>query len=188
MRVCHRVEPPLARHALQLGRAPVLEREAGPATRSFTVCETSTSPGPARAAMRAPMLTAIPAIFVVDELALAGVQAGANLEASSRTDVAIARAHRIARAGPSNAAKNPSPAVSTSRPRKRVELAPDDGVMPLDELAPRPVAELRRLSRRADDVGEQDGREDASGSTSRGRATGQELLDLVDNRVASRPR
>ena len=42
---------------------------------------------------------------------------------SSRTASSIACAHRTARAGPSNVARNPSPVVSTSVPRWRVDLA-----------------------------------------------------------------
>ena len=51
-----------------------------PATRSFTVLETRTSPGSA-AATRAPIWTAIPPIFVRDHLALTGMQTAAHFEA-----------------------------------------------------------------------------------------------------------
>ena len=53
----------------------------------------------------------------VDELTLARVQACAYVEAELAHGLAIADAHRIARAGPSKDARNPSPAVSTSTPR-----------------------------------------------------------------------
>jgi hypothetical protein len=53
----------------------------------------------------------------VDELALAGMDSDRTLTRSSLTSPTIDFAQRIARAGPSNAAKKPSPAVSISRPR-----------------------------------------------------------------------
>ena len=49
-----------------------------PATRSRTVRETSTSPGPARAAMRAPMCTASPRMSSARNLDLTRVHAGAE--------------------------------------------------------------------------------------------------------------
>ena len=48
---------------------------------------------------------------------------------SSRTASEIARAQRIARAGPSNVAKKPSPAVSISVAAKTLELPPDERVV-----------------------------------------------------------
>ena len=57
-----------------------------PATRSFTVEETRTSPGPATAAIRAPMCTAIPPL-VAYLLAFACVETSADIEAQ--------RAHRL---------------------------------------------------------------------------------------------
>jgi hypothetical protein len=61
-----------------------------------------------------------PTHLALELLALAGVQAGANLEAevAHRVDDR-ARAQRIARAGPSKLAKKPSPAVSSSFPWNR---------------------------------------------------------------------
>ena len=51
-----------------------------PATRSFTVFDTSTSPGSARADTRAPMWTAIPRGSLFGQLDLARVQAGADVD------------------------------------------------------------------------------------------------------------
>ena len=51
-----------------------------PTTRSLTVRETSTSPGPASAAIRAPMWTASPRMSSPDPLDLARMQAGPDLE------------------------------------------------------------------------------------------------------------
>jgi len=75
----------------------------------------------------------------------------------------IAREQRIARAGPSKVAKKPSPAVVELASAKLVELAPDERVVPADELRPAGVAELGRLLGRADDVCEEDGRENGVG-------------------------
>ncbi len=62
----------------------------------------------------------MPRDLALDELALARVDAGADLEAELADAVDDrAGAQRIARAGPSNVAKKPSPAVSSSSPRKR---------------------------------------------------------------------
>jgi hypothetical protein len=57
-----------------------------------------------------------PGDLVSKELAFAGVHARSDLEAERPTPLTAADAQRIARAGPSNVARNPSPAVSTSRP------------------------------------------------------------------------
>jgi hypothetical protein len=59
--------------------------------------------------------------LVAERLALAGVQTCSDDDSEARgAESRIASAQRMARAGPSNAAKKPSPAVSISRPRKRV--------------------------------------------------------------------
>ena len=55
-----REEPPLAGNALELGGAALAELKPRPGDEVLTVEETSTSPGPASAATRAPMCTAIP--------------------------------------------------------------------------------------------------------------------------------
>ena len=51
-----------------------------PTTRSRTVRETRISPGPAWPTIRAAMCTAIPPMPVVQQFALAGVNAGADLD------------------------------------------------------------------------------------------------------------
>jgi hypothetical protein len=56
--------------------------------------------------------------LVTRKFAFAGVQSGAYLSPNPWTRSRIEQAHRIARAGPSKVASKPSPAVSTSRPRK----------------------------------------------------------------------
>ena len=68
-----------------------------PATRSFTVLETSTSPALRQRADARADVHGHPADVVAHDLALAGVQAGAHVDAERRTArCAIARAQRIA--------------------------------------------------------------------------------------------
>ena len=80
--------------------------------------ETSTSPGPGLRGDPRADVHGDAGELVADDLALAGVDACADLEPELRARRRpIARAQRIARAGPSKLARNPSPAVSISRPR-----------------------------------------------------------------------
>ena len=67
-------------------------------------------------------------------------------------------------------------------PAEALELAPDDPVVVRQQALPAAVAELGRQLRRADDVGEQDGREHAARLGRRPNA-GHEVLDLGDDRV-----
>ena len=106
---------------------------------------------------------------------------------SCRTASPAESAQRTARAGPSNAARKPSPAVSTSRPRKRSSSRRTAASWVLEQLAPAAVAELDGPLGRADDVGEEDGGQHAVGLRHRPRA-GQELLDLVGELVDVRRR
>ena len=92
-------------------------RGPNPATRSFTVRETSTSEAPAMPPIRAPMLTAIPPTFPAI-VSTSPVWRPTRISIPSGfTASTAAWAQRTARAGPSKEAKNPSPAVSTSLPR-----------------------------------------------------------------------
>ena len=69
-------------------------------------------------------------------------------------------AQRIARCGPSNIARKPSPDVFTSRASKACELCPDDGVVRIKQGMPLAVTDLRGLARRVHDVGEEHRGED----------------------------
>ena len=135
-----------------------------PATRSLTVCETSTSPGPASEAIARAGVDGDAADLRAVELALAGVDArrGSRRRAAGRHR-RIASAQRTARAGPSKVARKPSPAVSTSRPRKRSSSRRTAASWALEQLAPAAVAELDGPLGRADDVGEEDGGQHAVG-------------------------
>ncbi len=90
-----------------------------PATRSRTVELTRTSLAPARADTRAPMWTAMPRTASPATSTSPVCRPARISMPSERTARTAADAHRTARPGPSNTARKPSPAVSTSRPRKR---------------------------------------------------------------------
>ncbi len=90
-----------------------------PTMRSRTVWETSTSDGAASAATRAPMFTASPPILSPTRSTSPVCSPARTSIPSGRTASVIAMAQRTARAGPSNEAKKPSPAVSISTPRYR---------------------------------------------------------------------
>src|SRR2546425_7154610 len=131
-----------------------------PATRSLTVLETSTSPGWEWEATRAPVCTAMPATLP-SMLALACVQAGTHLETQLR--------HRLNdRAGASNPPRGTVEGGEEAVPGRvhlaaaeAYKLAAHELVVALEELAPGAVSQLGRPLARADDVGEEDGREDA---------------------------
>ena len=95
------------------------ESQPEPATRSLTVPVTSTSAGPASAITREPMCTAIPPSFP-------SISSHSPVWTPQRTSTpscctawTIAAAASRAGAGSEKVAKNPSPAVSISRPRQR---------------------------------------------------------------------
>ena len=91
----------------------------------------------------------------------------------------IASAHRIARAGPSNEAKKPSPAVFCSDAVEPAQLPPHERVMTRDQVAPACVTELRHVLGGADDVGEHHGGQHPLRNC-RWRNAGDKQLDLVD--------
>ena len=144
-----------------------------------------TRPLPLRAdaAIRAAMCTAIPRARSVRLLDLARVYPRPALRARAsrarpRSPTRIDRA-----AGPSNVAKMPSPAMSTSRPRKRATWARTRRSCLVEQFLPGAIPELRRLRRRADDVGEEEGGEHAIGLHVC-LNTRQEALDLVEQRFS----
>src|SRR5207253_4344765 len=97
------------------------------------------------------------------QLALAGVEAGTDLEAE-RLHVLDQRAGTLDRAA--RAIECGEEAVPRSVDLVAVKLiqpAADEGMMALEERTPRRVPDLGRMLRRADDVGEQHRREDAFG-------------------------
>ena len=134
-------------------------------------------------ATRAPMWTAIPATLPSGELALAGVEAGADLQAELAALLAIARRSGSRAPGRRSVAKKPSPAVSSSHAAEARELAADGRVVRSRSSRQRAVAQLGRPLGRADDVGEQDGGEHAVGLRlpRAALAAPRETLDLVED-------
>ncbi len=74
----------------------------------------------------------------------------------SRTDASTARAHLMAAVGEFNDAKKPSPAVSIYSASEPAQLSAYSGVVHLEEIGPRLIAERSSSLRGADDVGEHD--------------------------------
>ena len=141
--------------------------------------DTSTSFGPASALTRAPMCTRDPADVIAADLALAGVQPGAHLDAE--------RLHRVAdrhRAAdrPLRAVEHREEAVARRvhlAAPKASELRPDDGVVRIKQRMPVTVAHLRGPARRVHDVGEQHrGEHPIIGHV--GLLAGEELGDLLE--------
>ena len=136
--------------------------------------------------MRAPRWTARPST-PVSASSISPVWSPARISIPSpRTASRIAQAHRIARAGPSNVARKPSPAIRTSLPRNRSSRSRTSAWCSREERRPAPVAELGGVLGRADDVREEHGREHAVRLAPAARA-GQELLDLVERRARLPP-
>ncbi len=94
-------------------------RRAEPAARSRTVDVTTISPAPARPATRAPMWTAIPPTFLPMTSHSPACRPARTGMPFDHMDSTMAAAARTPSLGASKAAKNPSPAVSISRPRNR---------------------------------------------------------------------
>ena len=151
-----------------------------PATRSCTVPETRISPGPGAAGHPRADVNRYARELLIDDLALAGVHPGTDLQAQPAhgVDRGVGAADRARR--PVEAREEPVARGVDLAPAKALELAPNRGVVSLQQLAPAPVAELGRPLRRADDVGEEHRREHAVGLGRLAHA-GQELADLVED-------
>src|SRR5262245_13883079 len=159
-----------------------------PTTRSFTVLETSTSPGFAVPATRLPICTAIPSTLLSSTWHSPLCSPALTSIPSERTSRQMLTAQRIARPGPSNVARKPSPAIFTSWPRNRAQLPPHDGVVLLEQLAPIPISQLHRSFRRVNNVSEEDRRQDAIRFRAMANA-GKKFFDLIEERVhISHPR
>jgi len=96
-----------------------LKSRPDPATRSRRVPDTRTSPGRAADITLLAMCTAIPPIFLPAASASPACKPARIERPSLASAATIASAARTASAGCSKMTKNPSPAVSTSRPRNR---------------------------------------------------------------------
>jgi hypothetical protein len=130
-----------------------------PATRSFTVWDTSTCEAPAFAPTLAPKFTAIPPDLSVDRVHLAGVHSGADLDpkGSHRLDEGLCAPDCPGRTverreEPVACCVDLVPAVAgKQRPRCRV--------VPLEQVSPGSVTERCGAFRGPNDVGEQDRRQ-----------------------------
>src|SRR4051794_40268294 len=94
-------------------------RRPEPTTRSLTVLEVRTSPGPASDITRAAMCTAMPPMSEALSSHSPVWRPARISRPAIRTDSAMSLAQRTPRAGPSNVARKPSPVCLTSRPPKR---------------------------------------------------------------------
>ena len=99
---------------------------------------------------------------------------------SGRTASTIASAQSSATLGLVNVATKPSPAVFDLAAAKPLEFVADDAVVVVEQVVPAEVAEFGGALSRADDIGENDCGEHTFGVEPAG--TGDELLDLVENR------
>ena len=99
---------------------------------------------------------------------------------SGLTASAIAAAHRMARAGPSNVARKPSPSDFTSCPRKRANSLRTALLWASRRSRQRFVANVFRPLRGTDDVGHQHRRQNAF-DLDLGRRAGQEFHDMAND-------
>ena len=123
-----------------------------------------------------------PADIVALDLDLAGMHAAPHIEVerARRVDDARAAADRARRSVEGR--EEPIAEGLDLPPAKARDLLAQQAVVLIEQLAPAAVAELSGPLGRADDVGEQDGREDAVGLGTGARA-GEEVLDLVGEGV-----
>ena len=152
-------ETPLAGHALQLVRSAIRELDAGA---HDEVSDRARHEHLARLRLRGHARADVhghAADVVVDQLALSGVDARADVDALRR-DRSPMYTRTGSLAGPSNVARKPSPAVLTSRPRKRESCDRTTVVSWASRSARQarsPIFAARCVE--ADDIGEQDGGE-----------------------------
>ena len=156
-----RIEPPFAGDALQLGRTALAKLEARSRNQILDRARDEHLAGLRRLRHTGTDVDGDSAYLAVHQLALAGVEARAYLQAELcyRLRDGAGAADR-----PSRAVEAGEEAVTGGVKLLTVvadELPTDDSVVPLEELAPGPVAERYRLLGRADDVGEKDGGKDA---------------------------
>ena len=142
--------------------------------------DTRTSPASAEAAIRAAMCTARPPRSAA--LDLSRVHPSPDLHPDRRHiadhgEGAPDGGHR-----PIEGREEPVPRRRHLPPAEPLELGAHQSVMLIEHVAPRAIPHLRGHRRRVDDVGEQQGREHAIGIGA-GARPGQELLDLVEQRV-----
>src|SRR5205823_7146036 len=175
--VGHRVQPPRAGNALELVLTPIEEPHAGPGDEilhglrdEHLAAFRSGSGAGADHHREAGDLALV-------QLAFTGVHACPDLEAEppDGVDDRGRAADRTRRAveGRKEAVARGVLLLTT----EAVELAPDERVVPLEQLTPGTIAHLCRLRARTDDVGEEDGGQHGVRDLRR-RLTRDEALDL----------
>jgi hypothetical protein len=179
------VQLPPAGHAFECVGAPGENEMPAPATRSVTVRETSTSPGPARSATRAAMCTARPPMSPSRHLT-SPVCPPARIR---KPNSCIARQSPGPTAPASGTVEHDQHPVAgrldafTPVPRQQPL---DDFVVTVQRPTPLFVADGGRLCRRLDDVGAHDREQYPVGHAGR-RYAGDELLDQVEHRIGIGP-
>jgi len=124
--------------------------------------DTRTSPGRARPASRAPTWTATPPEPAVLELAFAGVNAGADLEAQV-ADPFVERAGECHRVGRDVERRKETIARGVDfTPTEQPQPIAEPGMVRPQQRGPGPVTEFAHPTGRVDNVREQDRREHAA--------------------------
>jgi hypothetical protein len=103
-----------------------------------------------------------PADAIAVELALAGMQSGQQLKPELSGPIPYGERARDSKGRRAEGCEEPVPGHVDLSPSEPSQLLAETGLMPFDQPAPPPVAELDHLARGSDDVGEQDGGQDAT--------------------------
>src|ERR671918_1014720 len=151
-----------------------------PATRSFTVDETSTSPGPAR--HPSTDVHGDPPHAPVDQLAFPGVQTGPDRKAEPGELVGDRAGTPDRPCWTVERRQEPVTCRVHLSPPEATERSSHDGVVPLEEIAPPAVAKLGGALRRSNEGGEEHGGQHPIRLRPPSDA-GEELLDLVKQSV-----
>ena len=158
-----------------------------PATRSLTVCETSTWPARAFAADAGADVDRYPAWLAADDVALARVKTDADLDPRVRRS--FAHSSRATDRGGWRRERREEPITSRIDllASEAAELRAYEGIVLLEQIGPRAVAKVTGKLGRSDDVGEHHGRHGLH-RLKPTPLTGQELLDFIgESRHVARP-
>jgi hypothetical protein len=136
--------------------ASVLELEAGAATRSLTVWETSIWCGPASEPHACTDHDTEPSDLSIDDLALTGMYSSSDLNPKGvhGTDDLLRASRRTRR--PVERGEEPISCCIDLHATESAQEPPHKRMMAFDNLAPRSIAHRRRGRGRVHDVGEQD--------------------------------
>src|SRR5438067_11934507 len=153
------IEPPLARHALQLVDAAVLEPEPGAGDEILDRPRDQHLAGTGAAGEPRADVDGKAGDLAVGHLALAGVDSRPHLEAEA-AQVLADRAGALDRAARTvEGGEDAVPGGVDLFAPVLAQPPPDHGVVPLEQLPPGAVAERRCPLGRADEVGEENRRE-----------------------------